>query len=91
MTNLFAPPSPGSVTVRPKADRLNTPEKAKAYESVLAHFSDPAYQLEWIPTRAGEAPPNEKHRAAAARAGSQVGPLSDDDKMFLVSLTSGRG
>jgi hypothetical protein len=28
---------------------------------------------------------NDKHRASAGKAGAQVGPLNDDDKMFLVS------
>lgn len=83
MSNLFAPPSPSVVNVRPKPNRLDTPDKAKAYETVVAHFSDPGYQLEWHPTRPGEAPLNDKHRASAGKAGAQVGPLNDDDKMFL--------
>jgi hypothetical protein len=85
MSNLFAPPSPSVVNVRPKPNRLDTLDKAKAYETVVAHFSDPGYQLEWHPTRPGEAPLNDKHRASAGKSGAQIGPLNDDDKMFLVS------
>jgi len=81
MSNLFAPP-PAS-TVAPKPDRVNTPEKAKAYEEVFSYFSNPELQIRWIPTPPGEAPLSTNKKTSGSHP-SQVGPLDDYDRMYLV-------
>ena len=81
MSNLFAPPPANTVATKP--DRVNTPEKAKAYEEVLSYFSNPELQIRWIPTPPGEAPLSTNKKTSGSHP-SQVGPLDDYDRMYLV-------
>lgn len=79
----FAPPSPSSTKVVPKPNRLSSPEKEKAYQDILAHFSMPDYQVTWIKTPVGTAPYKGVERQSKEKEKSG---LTDEERCFLVSF-----